>query len=66
MVENNVRYQQTLHIYHHITPLAINQLGGKYTDTHASITTCEQKQFQETRHEPGLKTYNKINFGHIN
>ena len=63
MVENNVRYQQTLHIYHHITPLAINHLGGRYTDTHASIPTCKQKQFQETS---GLKTYNKINFGHNN
>ena len=34
-------------ISHHIMPLAINALRA---DTQTHIPTCQQKQFQETRH----------------
>ena len=41
-------------ISHHITPLAINSLGGGYTHKHTHIQTSTQKQFQETGRSPGL------------
>ena len=39
----------------HITPLAINSLGGRYTQTQTRIQTSAQKQFKEIRHMPGFK-----------
>ena len=37
-------------ISHNITPLAINALGGRHTNTHTHTQMQEPKQFQETRH----------------
>ena len=39
-------------ISHHITPLVINALGGRHTDTYTQthIPMREPKQFQETRY----------------
>ena len=32
-------------------PLVINALGDRHIDRQTHILTCEQKQFQETRHK---------------